>query len=90
MLAPTSSARGQRGRSASALATENSVERALLAACGFDVFARAGAALVERHALQGVLNVLAATLPGWLVAGGAGDLMAHGGYLSAAAAARLS
>ena len=40
--------------------------------------------------LQGVLNVLAAALPGWLAAAGAGDLMAHGGYLSAAAAARLS
>ena len=34
--------------------------------------------------------MLAAALPGWLAAGCAGDLMAHGGYLSAAAAARLS
>ena len=90
MLTPTSSARSQRAPSASALATENSVERALLAACSFDLFAWAGAALVERYALKSVLNVLTTALPGWLVAGGAGDLMAHGGYLSAAAAARLS
>ena len=40
--------------------------------------------------LEGVLNVLAAALPGWLAAAGAGDLVTHGGYLSAAAAARLS
>ena len=72
------------------LATEDTIEGAPLAACGFDLFAWAGAALVEWHTLQRVFDVLAAALPGWLTAAGAGDLMAHGGYLSAAAAARLS
>ena len=33
------------------LATEDTIEGAPLAACGFDLFAWAGASLVERHAL---------------------------------------
>jgi hypothetical protein len=33
------------------LATEDAIEGALLAACGFDLFAWAGASLVKRHAL---------------------------------------
>ena len=72
------------------LAPQDAVEGAPLAACSFDLFAWAGAALVDGHPLEGVLNVLAAPLPGWLAARCAGNLMAHGGYLSAAAAARLS
>ena len=72
------------------LATEDAVEGALLATCRFDLFAWAGAAIAHWNALQGVLDVLAAALPRWLAAGDASDLMTHGGYLSAASAARLS
>jgi hypothetical protein len=41
------------------------------------LFARAGAAFAGWNVFQGVLNVFAATLPGWLVAGVTGDLLAH-------------
>jgi len=71
----------------SRLAAEDPVERALGVGGGLHLVAWAGAAFGNWHTFQGVLNVFAAALPGWLVAGGAGDLMAHGGYLSTDAAA---
>ncbi|MFM8428816.1 MAG: hypothetical protein ACKN93_03660, partial [Candidatus Limnocylindrus sp.] len=41
------------------------------------LFARAAAAFALWNILQCNLNVFATTLPGWLVAGVAGDLLAH-------------
>ena len=72
------------------LAAEDTVEQTLLVLWVVRIWSRTGAALVEWHALQRVFNVLAAALPGWLAAAGAGDLVTHGGYLPADAAARLS
>jgi len=56
--------------------------RYALSALTLLLFARAGATLWCRDVFQGVLDVLAATLPGWLLADVAGDLLAHGEILA--------